>query len=95
MAWASSSSHQIRDRRRADHFIKDGGSDGVFAATDRPVPITADGPVSSSNGWTFAVRGPEGPWVGPDGDYTHARDFKAACERELADTVARAARKAA
>ncbi|KMO15141.1 hypothetical protein [Methylobacterium platani] len=67
----------------------------VFAATDRPVPITADGPVSSSNGWTFAVRGPEGPWVGPDGDYTHARDFKAACERELADTVARAARKAA
>ncbi|TNC05513.1 hypothetical protein FF100_35505 [Methylobacterium terricola] len=67
----------------------------ISAAVDRPVPITADGPVSSSGGWTFAVRGPEGPWVGPDGDYERAADFKAACERELAEAVARHPRKAA
>ncbi|TGD91804.1 hypothetical protein [Methylobacterium nonmethylotrophicum] len=67
----------------------------VPVAADRPVPITADGPASSSSGWTYAVRGPEGPWVGPDGDYERAADFKAACERELADAVARHAKRAA
>lgn len=70
----------------------------AFRITDgasRPVPITAAGAVSTSSGWTFAVRGPEGGWVGPDASYERAADFKAACERELADAVARHPRKAA
>ncbi|SFV14536.1 hypothetical protein SAMN02799631_05896 [Methylobacterium sp. 174MFSha1.1] len=70
----------------------------AFRVTDsaaRPVPITAAGAASTSGGWTYAVRGPEGRWIGPDDDYERAADFKAACERQLADTLARHPRKAA
>lgn len=61
----------------------------IGGPSDRPVPITASGPVSTSNGWTYAVRGPEGGWDGPDEDYASVEGFKAACERELARAVAR------
>ena len=70
----------------------------AFRVTDgaaRPVPITAAGAASTSGGWTYAVRGPEGRWIGPEHDYECAADFKAACERQLAEAVARSARKAA
>lgn len=67
----------------------------VTDAASRPVPITAAGAVSTSQGWTFAVRGPEGRWIGPDDDYERAADFKAACERQLAEKIARRPRPAA
>lgn len=61
----------------------------------RPVPITTAGAVDTSHGWTFAVRGPEGGWIGPDASYERAADFKRVCEQRLADAIARQPRKAA
>lgn len=67
----------------------------ITDAASRPVPITAAGAVCTSQGWTFAVRGPEGGWVTPDASYERAADFKRACEQRLAETIARRPRELA
>jgi hypothetical protein len=63
----------------------------VFETGTRPTPITADGQVGTGGNAHFAVRGPEGPWVGVEEEYATPAEFKTVLERFVADRRARVA----